>query len=138
MGPLLFVLFINDLPEGLSDGTGLALYADDTKIWRVIECEQDHLTLDNDIAYLNSWATENKMRFHPKKCKVLSFCNSKPPFIDILPETEFMYSLGPVYLDYVDSEKDLGVDMTPKLNWTLQCNRSVSYTHLTLPTKRIV
>ena len=126
LGPLLFVLFINDLPEGLSDDTGLALYADDTKIWRVIECEQDHLTLDNDIAYLNSWAIENKMRFHPKKCKVLSFRSSKPPLIDILPEVEFMYSLGPVYLDYVDSEKDLGVDMTPKLNWGLQCDRLYS------------
>ena len=34
IGPLLFVLFINDIGDGLSNETSLALYADDTKIWR--------------------------------------------------------------------------------------------------------
>ena len=122
LGPILFVLFINDLPEGIY----LALYADDTKIWRRITCEGDHLILQNDIDYLNHWATVNKMKFHPAKCKALSVCCSNPPLYDILPCIQFMYSLNHVILDYVASEKDLGVDITPKLNWVVQCDRLYS------------
>ena len=36
LGPTLFILFLNDITEGLSDGTDMAMYADDTKIWRRI------------------------------------------------------------------------------------------------------
>ena len=126
LGPLLFVLFINDMPEGLSDGTNLALYADDTKIWRIVESEADHNLLQKDIDYLNSWAIRNKMKFHPSKCKVLSVRSSPPSLLGILPDIEYLYFLGDSILDYVDLETDLGVDMTPRLNWLEQCNRLYS------------
>ena len=73
------------MPEGLSEGTNLQLYADDTKIWRLIESEVDHTILQNDINYLNEWATLNKMRFHPLKCKVLSVENNPRRLLGILP-----------------------------------------------------
>ena len=49
IGPLLFVLFINDMHKCVSPGTNIALYADDTKIWRKIESPEDHVILQNDI-----------------------------------------------------------------------------------------
>ena len=126
LGPILFVLFINDLPEGLSPDTNLALYADDTKIWRTIHTELDHEILQNDIAYLNSWATLNKMKFHPQKCKVVSIAHHPPPLMGILPDIQYFYALGESPLDYADSEKDLGVDINTKLNFNDQCNRLFS------------
>ena len=116
LGPLLFVLFINDIYTCVSDGTNIALYADDTKIWRKIISETDCILLNNDIDSLNDWAVRNKMRFHPTKCKILTF-SLRTTLNDILPFQKFSYELGNSILDYDDSEKDLGVFLTPKLTW---------------------
>ena len=125
IGPILFVLFINDLPTGLSPGTDLALYADDTKIWRSIASERDHLILQNDILYLNEWASLNKMKFHPMKCKVVSV-HSRPSPLAMLPFSVFQYHLGESPLNYVDSEKDLGVIVSTNLNFDIQCENLLS------------
>ena len=125
LGPILFVLFINDLPLGLSEGTNIALYADDTKIWRPITCENDHSILQTDIDYLNEWATQNKMKFHPKKCKVVSICNRPSP-LWMLPFIVFHYSLGQSILEFADCEKDLGVHVNPKFNFNDHCEQLIS------------
>ena len=120
LGPLLFVLFINDISSGLSDGTNIVLYADDTKIWRRIVSAQDNTILQADINYLNDWAIKNMMKFHPSKCKILSISLGQP-----VPSPH-VYILDALPLNYVESEKDLGVYMTPKLNWNMQCDRIYS------------
>ncbi len=110
LGPILFVLFVNDLPIGLNDGTNLALYADDTKIWRPIKSYSDHLQLQGDIKCLNNWASKNKMRFNLEKCKAVSIANRKSPVGMLpIPFIKFQYFLGDDPLDYAESEKDLGV-----------------------------
>jgi hypothetical protein len=68
----------------------------------------------------------NKMNFHPQKCKVVSVANRPPPLLGILPNVQFFYSLGGNILDYVDGEKDLGVDINPTLNFSVQCDRLIA------------
>ena len=102
------------------------MYADDTKIWRKIVCEEDHLLLQKDIDYLLSWALINKMKFHPGKCKALSVSNTRMPFLDILPDIQFLYYLADSLLDYAESEKDLGIHVNNKMNWSEHCDHIYS------------
>ena len=125
LGPLLFVLFINDMNECIKQPTKIALYADDTKLWREIKTFSDHIELQNDINSLLNWSNLNKMTFHPDKCKVLAVSNQRDreifPFYD-----NFQYCLGNTCLNYVQSEKDLGVYISTNLTWTEQCTELIS------------
>ena len=120
LGPSLFVLFINDISAGISEGTNIMLYADDTKIWREINNEMDFYYLQKDINSLLDWATRNMMNFHPSKCKVLSISKVKPPLVDILPCIQHFYTMRGVLLDFTESEKDLGIIMNSTLNFNEQ------------------
>ena len=126
LGPLLFILFINDIYETISPETKISLYADDTKIWRNMKSYQDCIILQNDIDSLHKWCVINKMNFHPDKCKVLSACDKKVPWIDILPFSKFSYELNNNILDYVDNERDLGVIMHETLSWDLQHSKLIT------------
>ena len=129
LGPLLFIIFIDDIAGGISPGTHLSLYADDTKIWRQIFSDTDILRLQKDIDYLHDWSLSNKMRFHPDKCKVLSVTGKVSEalsLLSVLPFYNFIYSMGGISLDYVEFEKDLGVIVTRNLNWQEQCSKVLS------------
>ena len=123
LGPLLFTIFINDIVECISEGTNIALYADDTKLWRVISSWDDHEILQHDIDALHNWSLSNKIKFHPHKCKALTISRQGniSVFFDIMPFHTYHYSLDGTILDFVAFERDLGVIVTPRLNWSDHC-----------------
>ena len=118
LGPLLLVLFINDMFSCISTGTNIVLYADDTKIWREIKCSDDHFALHRDIDNLLKWSLDNKMKFHPYKCKALAVTLQRN-VLDNLPFNIYHYMLGSSFIDNELSQRDLGVIITTKLCWTL-------------------
>ncbi|MCP4456783.1 MAG: hypothetical protein GY816_01955, partial [Cytophagales bacterium] len=116
LGPLLFVLFINDMFSCVSAETNIALYADDTKIWRRITMFSDHFILQNDINNLFDWSVRNRMVFHPDKCKALSVTLQRN-ILDNLPFNVFIYEINGTLIDYVRSQKDLGILVNTNLTW---------------------
>jgi len=69
LGPLLFLLFVNDLPSVIK--RHLRMFADDTKIWRTIKDEIDSIRLQQDRDNMESWCQEWLLKLNPSKCKVM-------------------------------------------------------------------
>ena len=67
LGPIQFVLYINDLPSSVDSEA--YLYADDTKIFRIIDNIRDPEILQDDLKQLEKWSENWLLKFHPEKCK---------------------------------------------------------------------
>ena len=77
LGPVLFVIFINDLPSKLSSQS--YLFADDTKIYRtIIQNSYDNDITQKDLIELQKWSNKWLLEFHPSKCKRLHISRNKP------------------------------------------------------------
>ena len=66
LGPLLFILFINDLPDCLK--STVKIFADDLKL---IADLSDKNMVDNDLKLLEDWERKWLLQFNVNKCKVL-------------------------------------------------------------------
>ena len=104
LGPLLFIIFINDLPSALPDGSLTALYADDTKLYGSILSYLDADKLQPALTNLDSWSLHNNINFNASKGKVLSVTRKKNPVC-------YDYYLDQVDLQRVNEETDLGVNV---------------------------
>ena len=69
LGLILFVLYINDLPENIV--SNVYMFVDDTKVFKTINCPNDQHTLQNDLDYLTPWSSKWLLRFHPDKCNLM-------------------------------------------------------------------
>jgi ribonucleases P/MRP protein subunit RPP40 len=71
LGPLLFLIFINDLDAAVSLAELLLKFADDTKLARVIRDETDRQELQAALNGLMDWSVKWVMRFNVQKCKLM-------------------------------------------------------------------
>ena len=71
-GPILFVLFCNDIPSHLLSSTCL-MYADDMKLCKRIRSPDDAVALQTDLENLCIWSDTWKLKLNPAKCKVITF-----------------------------------------------------------------
>ena len=110
LGPLLFVLFIDDLESGLS---GKVLkFADDTKLVSRVSNVREINEAKSDLDKLMNWSSAWKMPFNVDKCKVMHVGNRNP---------KCKFELGGKMLIEVIEESDLGVVYTDTFKQGMQC-----------------
>jgi len=76
LGPLLFLIYINDLPElcaSQDDSSKLYLYADDAKIFKAVSHKTDQLDLQAIMNTVKTWSDEWLLRLNIDKCKTVSY-----------------------------------------------------------------
>jgi len=108
LGPLIFILFINDLCYCLKSSK--LLYADDLKLYRTIITLVDCCALQADVDILYRWCETNGMEININKCKTISFCRIRSPIC-------FDYKINGADLERVNSIKDLGVTVNSKMTF---------------------
>ena len=54
LGPILFLIFVKDLPDGVS--STIKLFADDTKLYREIQTPEDSQELQKDLFNVMQWS----------------------------------------------------------------------------------
>lgn len=109
LGPLLFVLFINDINTCFRNSSFL-LYADDLKVFRKISSIDDCVKLQEDLDRLTAYCVANKLQLSLPKCKSITFTKK----INI---NYFTYSLCKTPLEKVSLIKDLGILFDSKLHF---------------------
>ena len=111
IGPLLFLLYINDLPEYVSPGSTVRLFADDCMLYRRVDNDQDSSDLQEDLNRLQQWESDWLMSFNPRKCQVIHVTTKRRP----VTRTYLVHNQP---LESVDSAKYLGVTIKSDLNWS--------------------
>ncbi len=119
MGPLLFLLFINDLPSVVDPGTEVRLFADDCLVYRSIHSLKDQIQFQLDLDALHKWGKLWGMKFNAKKCHILTVTNKEQPL------SKF-YELDGTILDHVDSATYLGILIHESLRSTEHVRNTVT------------
>ena len=123
LGPLLFLLYINDLPENIQ--SQVRLFADDTAVYLTVTNMQDSQVLQSDLESLQHWERTWDMEFNPGKCQVIHITRSKSP----VKSRYFMHNQE---LESVNAAKYLGVTISKDLSWNTHINNITSTANKTL------
>ena len=112
LGPLLFIIFIDDIDDCTRDIDKASKFADDTKTANRVTSANDHTNLQNCIDEMFKWSQKWSMEFNVKKCKVMHIGHNNPCL---------NYVMNGTNLENVLSEKDIGVTITKNLKPSEHC-----------------
>ena len=110
LGPILFLVYINDLPDVIKY-SHVRLFADDCILYKQVLSTSDAQKLQSDLDSLYHWAETWLMRFNTSKCHVMHITQAK------LNRTNFSYNLSGNSLNVMNESKYLGVTIQSNLKW---------------------
>ena len=118
LGPLLFLIYINDLPKCLNAGTKPDMFADDTQI----ATSSDDIkvitaTLNRDLNNVPNWLSANKLTLNNSKTEYM-IIGSKKMLSQVTADPAI--SVGNLEIKRVEMTKSLGLMIDESLDWTAQ------------------
>ena len=116
LGPLLFIIFINDLPMSVKNkNVECNLFADDTSLHARGETVHNiEIDLQSSLNEVSDWCKENKMVLHPAKTKSMLITTRQKRQLAV-PPLKLNLDLEPI--EQVSERKFLGVTIDDQLNW---------------------
>ena len=122
LGPLLFLVYINDLPNGLKSNA--KLFADDISLFTIVKDRNVSANiLNNDLQLISQWAYKCKMLFNPdpkKPAQEVLFSRKKQI------QNHPTISLNNVQVERTTYQKHLGVILDEKLNFKEHVDSTIS------------
>ena len=118
LAPILFALFINDLPSAVKSSQ-CVMFADDVKLYHRVRTASDCEQLQSDLDSLSRWSSDWKLRLNPAKCFAFTLTLRTSP----VPHA---YSIGGSVLERVSEVRDLGVMLDSKLTFSAHINQTVA------------
>ena len=126
--PILFVIYINDMPECVdsTSTTCTYLFADDTKIFREIKSPNDEEKLQNDLDKLQKWSDTWLLKFLPNKCKVLTVSDRKMAEKEGKNYHLYDNEGKEVKLEQPDGEKGIGVLVDETISFSTHIQNQIN------------
>lgn len=114
LGPLLFILFINDV-SFFSKHIKILTYADDMKLYMEVDEASDADLFQSEVNIFHEWCTKSLLQLNVKKCNIVTYTRKQsPPIINT--------TLGNQAVSKCDKIRDLGVVLDSKLTFTEHYN----------------
>lgn len=111
LGPLLFLIYINDIVNQI--GTNIRLFADDTSLYIIVETpERAAILLNKDMEIIHAWANDWLVDFNPSKTFSMTISRKPSPITH-----------PPLFLDRSEIQetniyRHLGLNISSNLSWS--------------------
>lgn len=110
-------MFVNDIVNDLE--VNCLLYADDLKLFKVINSQDDCILLQNNLCKINDWCFRNKLELNVSKCNIMTYTTITTPLL-------FNYTLATALLQRPSTFRDLGVTFDKELSFAAHIDQVTS------------